>query len=118
MLSHDTRLRCDLVDLYFTLYGNRRPVCLPIPELANILKPQKIHQTTPPPGPEAKRIKTMAPIRGNQMNIIDTLKKTSPVPIKTETDVIVLDNNINVVDMEVVVEEPKPKIKVFEKEKF
>lgn len=34
MLSHDTKLRCDLVDLYYTLYGSRRPLCLPLPELA------------------------------------------------------------------------------------
>lgn len=31
---YDSRLRCDMVDLYFTLYGRRRPQCLPIPELA------------------------------------------------------------------------------------
>lgn len=30
----DSRLRCDMVDLYYTLYGRRRPFCLPIPELA------------------------------------------------------------------------------------
>lgn len=42
MLSHDTRLRCDLVDLYYTLYGSKRPVCLPIPELAGIMNLQKI----------------------------------------------------------------------------
>lgn len=44
LLSHDTRLRCDLVDLYYKLYGNKRPTCLPIPELAAILKPQKVNQ--------------------------------------------------------------------------
>ncbi|KAF7388812.1 hypothetical protein HZH66_009949 [Vespula vulgaris] len=42
MLSHDAKLRCDLVDLYYTLYGTKRPVCLPIPELALITKPRKI----------------------------------------------------------------------------
>lgn len=41
MLSHDSRLRCELVDLYYTLYGTRRPTCLPIPELAGILNLQK-----------------------------------------------------------------------------
>lgn len=41
MLSHDTRLRCDLVDLYYALYGSRRPVCLPIPELAALMSSQK-----------------------------------------------------------------------------
>lgn len=41
MLSHDSRLRCELVDLYYTLYGTRRPTCLPIPELAGVLNLQK-----------------------------------------------------------------------------
>ena len=30
-LWHDSRLRCDTVDLYFALYGRRKPFCLPIP---------------------------------------------------------------------------------------
>lgn len=38
-LSNDSRLRCDLVDLYFTLYGIRVPLCLPIPELQSVLRP-------------------------------------------------------------------------------
>ncbi|XP_015121942.1 transcription initiation factor TFIID subunit 2 [Diachasma alloeum] len=41
MLSHDSKLRCDFVDLYYTLYGTKRPNCLPIPELAGVLKPKK-----------------------------------------------------------------------------
>lgn len=48
MLSHDPKIRCDLVDLYYTLYGSKRPFCLPIPELAAITKPKK----TGPPSPE------------------------------------------------------------------
>ncbi|XP_076092140.1 transcription initiation factor TFIID subunit 2-like isoform X2 [Mytilus galloprovincialis] len=31
-LSHDSRLRCDVADLYFTLYGRTRPTCLVIPD--------------------------------------------------------------------------------------
>ena len=31
---YDSRLRCDMVDLYHILYSKRRPFCLPIPELA------------------------------------------------------------------------------------
>merc|ERR1719278_672450 len=31
---YDSRLRCDIVDLYYTLYGRRRPPSLPLPELA------------------------------------------------------------------------------------
>ena len=31
---YDSRLRCDCVDLYYTLYGRRRPPTMPMPELA------------------------------------------------------------------------------------
>ena len=34
MSRYDARLRCDIVDLYYTLYGRRRPPSLPLPELA------------------------------------------------------------------------------------
>uniref|UniRef100_A0A182VCN1 Transcription initiation factor TFIID subunit 2 n=1 Tax=Anopheles merus TaxID=30066 RepID=A0A182VCN1_ANOME len=40
-LSHDTRLRCDMVDLYYTLYGVRMPACLSNQELGSILRAQK-----------------------------------------------------------------------------
>lgn len=39
-MSYDSRLRCDFVDLYFTLYGTRRPNCTPAPELAGLFKPK------------------------------------------------------------------------------
>lgn len=42
MLSHDSKMRCNFIDLYFALYGKKRPVCLPIPELAALLKPQRV----------------------------------------------------------------------------
>merc|ERR1712098_864323 len=37
---YDSRLRCDIVDLYYTLYGRRRPPSLPAPELAALGRPQ------------------------------------------------------------------------------
>ena len=42
MLSHDPKLRCDLVDLYYTLYGVKTPMCIPIPELEELTKPKRI----------------------------------------------------------------------------
>ncbi|KAK6625989.1 Transcription initiation factor TFIID subunit 2 [Polyplax serrata] len=39
-MSYDSRLRCDFIDLYFTLYGTRRPNCTPTPELSGLLKPK------------------------------------------------------------------------------
>ena len=35
---YDSRLRCDVADLYFKLYGRKRPHAVPIPELA-MLRP-------------------------------------------------------------------------------
>uniref|UniRef100_A0ACB8FEN1 Transcription initiation factor TFIID subunit 2 n=1 Tax=Sphaerodactylus townsendi TaxID=933632 RepID=A0ACB8FEN1_9SAUR len=35
--SHDWRLRCGAVDLYYTLFGLSRPSCLPLPELGLVL---------------------------------------------------------------------------------
>ncbi|XP_045542678.1 transcription initiation factor TFIID subunit 2 [Papilio machaon] len=37
-LSNDARLRCDLVDLYYTLYGLKRPVCVPLVEIQAMMK--------------------------------------------------------------------------------
>eukprot|EP00057_Strongylocentrotus_purpuratus_P009012 XP_011663486.1 PREDICTED: transcription initiation factor TFIID subunit 2 [Strongylocentrotus purpuratus] len=35
--SHDARLRCDVVDFFFALYGKTRPSCLPLPELGFVV---------------------------------------------------------------------------------
>lgn len=35
-----------MVDLYYALYGTKRPLCIPTPELSAILKPQKINPIT------------------------------------------------------------------------
>ncbi|XP_049545880.1 transcription initiation factor TFIID subunit 2 isoform X1 [Anopheles darlingi] len=40
-LSHDTKLRCDMVDLYYALYGTRMPQCLTNQELGNLLRVHK-----------------------------------------------------------------------------
>ncbi|KAL4703454.1 hypothetical protein ACJJTC_010774 [Scirpophaga incertulas] len=37
-LSNDARLRCDLVDLYYTLYGPKKPICVPLPEIQALMK--------------------------------------------------------------------------------
>lgn len=42
MLSHDSQLRNDMVDLYYALYGSKRPQCLPTAELSAMFKPQKV----------------------------------------------------------------------------
>ncbi|XP_020816645.1 transcription initiation factor TFIID subunit 2 [Drosophila serrata] len=37
-LGNDTKLRCDIVDLYYALYGNKRPNCLQASENTNFYK--------------------------------------------------------------------------------
>jgi hypothetical protein len=41
-MSHDTRLRCDLVDVYYALYGVKEPQIVKNPELAALYKPKKV----------------------------------------------------------------------------
>lgn len=43
-LSHDSKLRCDYVDLYYALYGSKKPLCLQNSELSAMFKPQKVNQ--------------------------------------------------------------------------
>lgn len=45
-LSHDTRLRCDMVDLYYALYGTKEPSSVKNPELAALYQPQKETETS------------------------------------------------------------------------
>lgn len=40
-LSHDSRLRCGIADLYYVLYGRTRPTCLAIPEVSIACRPHR-----------------------------------------------------------------------------
>ena len=46
-LSNSTILRCDIVDLYYALYGVKRPQCLQNDEFASLFKPQKVKEPIP-----------------------------------------------------------------------
>lgn len=80
MLSHDARIRCDLVDLYYKLYGIKRPTCLPIPELVGVLKPfksdefkKKIHsidKPPPPPPPPKPDTKKSPPVKKDTNEVV------------------------------------------------
>jgi transcription initiation factor TFIID subunit 2 len=48
-LSHDTRLRCDVVDLYYAFYGTKEPSAQKNPELAALYQPQKVEETRDEP---------------------------------------------------------------------
>jgi transcription initiation factor TFIID subunit 2 len=87
MLSHDTRLRCDLVDVYYTLYGSRRPVCLPIPELAGMMNMHK---------QDAKKSASHA---AKQLATPEV--KHPPAP-KDTPNPIIIDDNLECMNVEVV----------------
>ncbi|XP_022910061.2 transcription initiation factor TFIID subunit 2 [Onthophagus taurus] len=92
MLSHDSKLRCDFVDLYYKLYGIKRPLCLPIQELIGILKPPKVHD-------EIKRKPHFTHIPP-----VSTVDVKPPPPIEKEgPNTVVIEENVECVNMEVVV---------------
>ncbi|XP_029050088.1 transcription initiation factor TFIID subunit 2 [Osmia bicornis bicornis] len=80
MLSHDPKIRCDLVDLYYTLYGSKRPVCLPIPELAAITKPKKVGPPSPEQDvkPNLLHIKHEPPVIEIESTNVPNKRKPSP----------------------------------------
>lgn len=43
LAAYDSKLRCDLVDFYYMLYGIKKPSCLSSKEIADMLRPQKSH---------------------------------------------------------------------------
>ncbi|CAH1119125.1 unnamed protein product [Phaedon cochleariae] len=90
MLSHDSRLRCDLVDLYYTLYGTKRPVCIPLLELAGIIDLGKYE-------PAAKRPK---------LATIPKRAASPPAPVKEVPQQVVMET-VEYVDLEVVAGEEK-----------
>lgn len=108
MLSHDTRLRCDLVDLYYKLYGVKHPTCIPIPGLAGILKPQKVHnfveeelrrpQYDPKPIPKLKeeRLTQVAPmeIKEEPTDVWETRTIIKQPPAATLDEVCVTETKI------------------------
>lgn len=96
MLSHDTRLRCDLVDLYYKLYGNKKPTCLPIPELAGLLKPQKVNESK-------KRSHNYESASSSQLNNKNGNKERSNV---------IIEESFECVNVEVVANTTTTKIKV------
>lgn len=53
-MSFDSKLRCGVVDFYFSLYGTKQPLCLPNPILADILKPQPITSSITPITPASR----------------------------------------------------------------
>lgn len=94
MLSHDTRLRCSFVDLYYTLYGKKRPMVLPASDSFTVPK----IKTSP-------SYDIRDPSLGNGSNM--KRKATSP-PVK---DTEIVTDELGVVTVEVVAKEEVKKAK-------
>nr|CAD7452252.1 unnamed protein product [Timema tahoe] len=121
MLSYDSQLRCDIVDLYYTLYGSRRPVCLPIPEIIAILsslKPEKRERVSPVDDKES--ITHIVPFvsGGFDTDVPSTpttsgsLKRKASSPLMRETEVLTDDNNLGLVTVEIVAGDEGSKVRV------
>lgn len=98
MFSHDTRLRCDLVDFYYTLYGIRRPVCLPLPELSGIMNLSK-HDPNKQKQPAIPKKNTNPPIYDSS--------NTSNVAKENQS--IIVDNVVECMSEEIVMSDVKLK---------
>lgn len=64
-----------MVDLYYALYGTKRPLCIPTPELSAILKPQKINPISNISANLESRSRPISPYTSN-FKPIGTLEST------------------------------------------
>ncbi|XP_077291969.1 TATA-box binding protein associated factor 2 isoform X2 [Arctopsyche grandis] len=91
LLSNDSRLRCDIVDVYFTLYGTRIPLCLPIPELQGVLR-QGHHRDHREREKERQREKELEKEREwereQEIALMKSYNAKLPTMIKTESGAI------------------------------
>lgn len=71
-LSHDTRLRCDMVDLYYAFFGIKEPSAVKNPELAALYQPQKVES-------ESRDEHNNLKIELDEQNVID-VKDIVPEP--------------------------------------
>lgn len=82
-LYHDSKLRCAVVDLYYTFYGRSRPSCLPKPEFSMVLnlKEKKAVINT---------ALSMSPSQSNRDE-----KHTESEPLDTFSQIIALKRPVN-----------------------
>ncbi|KAH8242480.1 hypothetical protein KR032_007720, partial [Drosophila birchii] len=117
-LGNDTKLRCNIVDLYYALYGNKRPNCLQASENTNFYKNlmkdnsssagsglggfKKIHDSKPPPPP----IESLdnEPMERHKPGMV-TIKRTATeafevgdeiIKLERSEEITVLDDPVNV----------------------
>ncbi|KAH8286072.1 hypothetical protein KR054_002239, partial [Drosophila jambulina] len=115
-LGNDTKLRCDIVDLYYALYGNKRPNCLQASENTNFYKDlmkdnsssggsgsfKKNHDSKPPP-PLGESLDN-EPQERHKPGLV-TIKRTATeafevgdeiIKLERSEEITVLDDPVNV----------------------
>ncbi|XP_067013693.2 transcription initiation factor TFIID subunit 2 [Anabrus simplex] len=116
-LSHDSKLRCDIVDLYYTLYGLRRPLCIPIPELQAILMMKPERHLSPAPEREMKPILPLVPFvpaSDPDEPIVTGVKRKASSPLRETAEVLTDDNHLGLVTVEIVAGDEGNKVRVKE----
>lgn len=116
MLSHDSRLRCSFVDLYYVLYGTRRPLCIPVPELATILNVKHERNISPMQDKEVKPVLPLIPFvsPSSGMESVPSMsgpKRKAGSPLR-ETEVLTDDNHLGLVTVEIVAGDEGSKVNV------
>lgn len=118
MLSHDSRLRCDIVDIYYTLYGVRRPICLPIPELSSILSMKQERHSSPVQEKDVKPVVSSLPlvpfVTGGMLETpsVSGIKRKSGSPLREQE--VLADDNLGLVTVEIVAGDESSKVRVKE----
>lgn len=82
-LSHDTRLRCDLVDLYYALYGTKEPQIMKSTELASLYQPQRVEE----PEEIKEELETKTEVDDQMMELVSqSFQKSRPITPNIEDD--------------------------------
>ncbi|CAO1304154.1 unnamed protein product [Diamesa hyperborea] len=82
-LSHDTRLRCDLVDLYYALYGTKEPHIMKSTELASLYQPQRVEE----PEEIKEELETKTEVDDQMMELVSqSFQKSRPITPNIEDD--------------------------------
>ncbi|XP_004530837.1 transcription initiation factor TFIID subunit 2 isoform X1 [Ceratitis capitata] len=125
-LAFDTKLRCDMVDLYHALYGTKRPLCLQSAEVSNMYKEiiKEGNKKANMPGSDVvsnNESKAPPPTKEDKDEVVDIVEeqiKNTVTPMKrTATEAFEVDNEIiklETTEVVTVVEENDMKVESIE----
>lgn len=81
-LAYDTKLRCDIVDLYYALYGSTRPRCLQATESQSFYKDFIKEGSTAPSSTSFKKVSEIKPVEVTETPKTPERHKPAMVTIK------------------------------------